>query len=69
MEELKKAKCDKEKVLKVKLDYLKRAQAAHQVCVRVQFSFCFAIANDLGLCSLYIWRLWKVFAEAYSAET
>jgi len=31
MEELKKAKCDREKVLKVKLGYLKQAQSTHQL--------------------------------------
>jgi len=40
MEELKKAKCDKEKVLKVKLDYLKRAQAAHQLFSALERARC-----------------------------
>jgi hypothetical protein len=30
MKELRQAKCDREKVLKVKLQYLKQAQTAHQ---------------------------------------
>ena len=39
MEELKKAKCDREKVLKVKLGYLKQAQSTHQVYIFVD-DFC-----------------------------